>query len=92
MFTLLVVPLLLLLAIAGTIAVYRLPGVYAGVLLGSAWIGYAIYEALMQARILCSGECNIRVDLLLIWPALLLSTGALITSVVVRRWRKRAIG
>ena len=36
------------------------------------WIGYAVYEFLMYARILCSGECNIRVDLLLIYPALIL--------------------
>ena len=28
----------------------------------------------MYARILCSGECNIRVDLLLIYPILLIVT------------------
>lgn len=36
------------------------------------WIGYAVYEYLMYARILCTGECNIRVDLLLLYPFLLL--------------------
>jgi hypothetical protein len=36
------------------------------------WAGYASYEYLMYARILCSGECNIRVDLLVIYPLLLL--------------------
>jgi hypothetical protein len=36
----------------------------------AAWGAYAIYESLMKARILCSGECNIRVDLLLILPVL----------------------
>lgn len=36
-----------------------------------AWLVYAVYEYLMYARILCSGECNIRVDLLLIYPVLL---------------------
>lgn len=35
------------------------------------WVAYALYEYLMYARILCSGECNIRVDLLLIYPPLL---------------------
>ena len=35
-----------------------------------AWGLYGIYEALMKARILCTGECNIRVDLLLIIPLL----------------------
>jgi hypothetical protein len=35
------------------------------------WVLYACYEYLMYARVLCTGECNIRVDLLLFWPALL---------------------
>jgi len=32
------------------------------------WAAYTIFEYLMHARILCSGECNIRVDLLVIYP------------------------
>jgi hypothetical protein len=35
-----------------------------------AWGGYAVYEWMMKLRILCTGECNIRVDLLLIYPIL----------------------
>ena len=46
---------------------------------GFLWVIYSIYEFLIYARILCSGECNIRVDLLIIYPSLLvvslLSTG-----------------
>jgi hypothetical protein len=38
------------------------------------WAAYAAYEYLMYARVLCTGECNIRVDLLFIYPALLGST------------------
>jgi hypothetical protein len=38
------------------------------------WCVYAVYEYLMYRRVLCSGECNIRVDLLLIYPVLLGST------------------
>jgi hypothetical protein len=38
---------------------------------GILWAFYFIYESLMQARVLCSGECNIRVDLLLLYPLLL---------------------
>ena len=34
------------------------------------WGAYGAYELLMKARVLCSGECNIRVDLLLIYPVL----------------------
>jgi len=46
---------------------------------GFFWLIYSIYEFLIYARIFCSGECNIRVDLLIIYPSLLvvslLSTG-----------------
>jgi len=35
------------------------------------WILYSIYEYLMYIRVLCTGECNIRVDLLLIYPLLI---------------------
>lgn len=35
------------------------------------WVGYGVYEHLILARVLCSGECNIRVDLLLFYPILL---------------------
>ena len=47
---------------------------------GVLWTLYAVYETGMQRRWLCSGECNIRVDLLLIYPALLLfSAGAILS-------------
>jgi hypothetical protein len=29
------------------------------------WIAYGVYETLKHVRVLCTGECNIRVDLLL---------------------------
>ena len=35
-----------------------------------SWFCYFWYEWGMKLRILCSGECNIRVDLLLIYPLL----------------------
>lgn len=41
-------------------------------LCGFAWIFYSVYEYLMYTRVLCSGECNIRIDLLFIYPFLLL--------------------
>ena len=37
-----------------------------------SWFCYLPYEWGMKLRILCSGECNIRVDLLLIHPLVLL--------------------
>jgi hypothetical protein len=42
----------------------------------------------MKLRILCSGECNIRVDLLLLYPVLLLLT--VVSIVVIVRGRGRA--
>jgi hypothetical protein len=38
------------------------------------WIAYGVYETLMHLRVLCTGECNIRVDLLLFYPVLLVAT------------------
>lgn len=43
---------------------------------GIAWLLYALYEVGMKQRWLCSGECNIRVDLLLIYPMLLIALAA----------------
>jgi len=34
------------------------------------WALYAVLETLNKARITCSGECNIRVDLLVLYPLL----------------------
>jgi len=52
----------------------------------AAWILYAAYEEMIHRRVLCSGECNIRVDLLLIYPFLLALTAAALFR-VWRRWR-----
>ena len=40
---------------------------------GITWLLYALYETAMQQRWLCTGECNIRIDLLVIYPVLLIS-------------------
>jgi hypothetical protein len=37
---------------------------------GLIWLLYALYEFGMKQRWLCSGECNIRVDLLVLYPVL----------------------
>lgn len=51
---------------------------------GLSWCLYATYEYLMKARILCSGECNIRIDLLLIYPLLLLLSGIAVAVLVAK--------
>lgn len=46
---------------------------------GVFWLVYTIYEFAMFLRLICTGECNIRVDLILIYPLLLfVSTVALL--------------
>jgi formate hydrogenlyase subunit 3/multisubunit Na+/H+ antiporter MnhD subunit len=37
---------------------------------GVTWLAYSLYEFGMKQRWLCSGECNIRIDLLAIYPVL----------------------
>jgi hypothetical protein len=49
------------------------------------WLLYAGYEAAMARRILCSGECNIRVDLLLLYPILLVLSGIAVVAAVRHR-------
>jgi hypothetical protein len=59
-----------------------------------AWLLYAAYEMAMRLRVLCSGECDIRVDLLLIYPVLLALTVAAVvdTALAARRARRVSAG
>jgi len=53
-----------------------------------SWLAYVPYEYGMKLRLLCSGECNIRVDLIAIYPLLIaLSVASLVVFAV--RTRKR---
>ena len=53
---------------------------------GVLWLLYSVYELGMKQRWLCSGECNIRVDLLLIYPLLVL--GSAVAAVSLFRPRR----
>lgn len=57
-----------------------------------AWLMYAAYEMAMRLKVLCPGECDIRVDLLLIYPVLLALTVAAVldTALAARRARRVA--
>ena len=55
------------------------------IVVGLMWLLYAAYETGMQQRWLCSGECNIRIDLLVIYPVLL--GGAVMGAVSLLRRR-----
>ena len=48
--------------------------IWTGLLSALLWLVYSLYESGMYLRILCSGECNIRIDLLIIYPLLILIT------------------
>jgi hypothetical protein len=52
-----------------------------------SWAAYAAYEAAITMRILCSGKCNLRIDLLAIYPALVLLT--FIAAIIGARGRAR---
>ncbi len=52
------------------------------VVVGAAWAAYGVYESLMYLRVLCGGECNIRVDLLVIYPCLAIASIAALVSLV----------
>ena len=55
-----------------------------------SWLAYVPYEYGMKLRLLCSGECNMRVDLIVIHPLLIvLSVASLIVFAVQTRKRKR---
>jgi len=64
-------PFLAFLVAAVFWGLYRAVRRRAVLLAASLWLFYGCYEYGMKFRLLCSGECNIRVDLLLIYPALL---------------------
>lgn len=55
-----------------------------------AWLLYALYELGMQNRILCSGDCDIRIDLILIIPALLATTLGGLAGAAVWVLRRRS--
>jgi hypothetical protein len=52
----------------------------------TAWLLYTPYEFAMHERWLCSGECNIRVDLLLLYPPLIaVSAAAIVAAIRAKR-------
>ena len=51
------------------------------------WLTTPFYNAWILAG--CSGDCNIRVDLLLVLPLLLAASIAALISIVREAWRKK---
>lgn len=67
-------PWLALVPAVAFVAFYRLTRRKFVAVTALLWFGYAVYEYGMQRRWLCTGECNIRVDLLLLYPLLVISS------------------
>lgn len=65
-------PWLALVPVAAFGALYAQSRASSALAAALAWLGYLLYELAMKLRWLCSGECNIRVDLLVLYPLLLL--------------------
>lgn len=57
-------------------------------LAGLLWLMYCFYELAMKYRLLCSGECNIRIDLLVLYPALLIASLAALVAVRVALYKR----
>ena len=79
-------PLLALLPACVFVLVYWRTHRRSALVAAIVWLAYTLYEEAMRRRILCSGECNIRVDLLLLYPVLLVIS--LVAIVSALRWRR----
>ena len=55
---------------------------------GLFWVTYSIYEFLIYIRILCTGECNIRIDLIIIYPLLVVVS---LLATVLYYYKKRKL-
>ena len=84
------IPIALFFAIAMAIG-WRNGRRHGFLVLALLWLTYSGYEYLMYKRVLCSGECNIRVDLLLIYPALLGSTLWVAIAAAIRAIRRKRV-
>ncbi len=64
----------------------------AGVGVGVLWLLYFVYELAMKYRVLCSGECNIRIDLLVVYPFLVAASVVGVVAVVRQLLRGGHVG
>lgn len=58
---------------------------------GAFWFLYCLYEYAMKYRILCTGECNIRIDLFIVYPILLLASLAALLALLRSLWNGRRV-
>ena len=83
-------PLLALAPAALLLALYLETRSRACLLAMVGWLLYCMYEESVRRRILCSGACDVRVDLLLLYPLLTtLSLAGLLGAAVRFRSHRR---
>ena len=85
-------PLLALIPLALFLALFVWSQSRAAIVVSLLWGLYVPYELAMKHRILCSGECNIRVDLLVLHPFLIVTSVLALVSAVRTGPRGRAAG
>ena len=90
MLSVLAIPLFAVLLALLMFASFRMTRTRLALITSVLWIFYAVYEFLMQIRVLCSGDCNIRADLLLIYPVLLIYTLASAVRTGKALWQRRS--
>ena len=84
------IPIALLMAVVSGFAAVKIAESRFGLtVLASVWLLYAAYELLMYKRVLCIGECNIRIDLLLIYPVMLGASVWLLPAAGLKAFRRR---
>jgi len=65
-------PLLAAVPVAVFVALFAVSRKLLVLIAAVAWLAYLPYEYAMKLRLLCSGDCNIRLDLMVLYPALLI--------------------
>ena len=51
---------------------------------GVMWLIYSVWEFAIKQRWLCRGDCDIRADLLFIWPVLFVGSVAAVVSLLIK--------
>ena len=57
---------------------------------GVMWLMYSLWEFAIKQRWLCRGDCDIRADLIFIYPLLILGSVASVVGLVIKPRQPRA--
>ena len=57
---------------------------------GVMWLMYSLWEFAIKQRWLCGGDCDIRADLIFIYPVVFIGSVAAVVSLLIRPRRPQA--